>query len=124
MPNQTGDGRAYRQGDVVSSALSPGAPLTASVASAGFEVADKGTLRLTQNVTAVTGTTPTLVTDVQTSKDNGATDTWRTVASFTQKTGVTSERRCFAGCDHFVRLNHTVGGTSPSFTVTYGGSAV
>lgn len=124
MGNQTADGRAYRQGEVLSAALSPAAPLTASGTSSGFEVADHGTLRLTQTVTAASGTSPTLTTDVQTSKDNGVTDSWRTVASFTQKTGVTSERKCFAGCDHFVRLNHTVGGTTPSFTVTYTGSAV
>ena len=121
MGNQTAGGRAYRQGDVD---LSPAAALTASAAGTGFEVADRGTLRLTQTVTAASGTTPTLDTAVQTSRDNGVADAWRTIASFSQKTGAATERKCFSGCDHFVRLNHTVGGTTPSFTVTYTGSAV
>lgn len=121
MPNETAGGRYERQQDID---LSPSAALTASAAGTGFETGDKGTLRLTQNVTAVSGTTPTLVTDVQTSRDNGVTDTWRTIASFTSKNSVTSERKCFAGLDHWIRLNHTVGGTTPSFTVTYIGSAV
>jgi hypothetical protein len=121
MPNETAGGRFERQQDID---LSPAAALTVTVAGPGLETGDKGTLRLTQNITAVTGTTPTLVTDVQTSKDNAATDPYRTVASFTSKTGVTSERKCFAGLDHWVRLNHTLGGTTPSFTVTYTGSAV
>lgn len=121
MSNRTGTGREYRQADID---LSPAAALTASAAGTGFEIADKGTLRLTQNVTAASGTTPTLTTDVQTSRDNGVSDAWRTIASFTQKTAVSAERKCFAGCDHYVRLNHTIGGTTPSFTVTYTGSAV
>lgn len=122
MPNETASGRYERQADVD---LSPSGAITATAAGTGLELGDKGTLRLTQNITAVSGTSPTLDTAVQTSRDNGATDAWRTIASFTQKTGVTSERKCFAGLDHWVRLNHTVGGTgSPSFTVTYTGSAV
>jgi len=121
MPNTTTQGRAYRQNDFD---LSPAAALTASVAGTGAEIADAGVLRLTQTVTAATGTTPTLTTDVQTSRDNGVADAWRTVASFTQKTAASTERKCFAGCDHYVRLNHTVGGTTPSFTVTYTGSGV
>ena len=122
MPNETAGGRFERQEDID---LSPAAAITVTAAGTGFETGDKGTLRLTQNVTAASGTSPTLDTAVQTSKDNGVTDAWRTIASFTQKTAVSAERKCFAGLDHWVRLNHTVGGTgSPSFTVTYTGSAV
>jgi Tfp pilus assembly protein PilW len=121
MPNQTQGGRFERQQDID---LSPAAALTATANGTGFETGDKGTLRLTQNVTAASGTTPSLTTAVQTSKDDGATDAYRTIASFTAKTGTGSERKCFSGLDHWIRLSHTISGTTPSFTVTYTGSAV
>ena len=119
---QTDSGRSERQQDVD---LSPAAAITATANGTGYETGDAGVLRLTQTVSVVAGTNPTLDTAVQTSADNGATDAWRTIASFTQKTAAATERKCFAGLDHWVRLSHTVGGTgSPSFTVTYTGSAV
>lgn len=117
----TDSGRIERHTDVD---LSPAAALTATADGTGFETGDKGVLRLTQNVTTASGTTPSLTTAVQTSADNGVADAWRTIASFTAKTAVSSERKCFAGLDHWVRLSHTISGTTPSFTVTYIGSAV
>lgn len=118
---QTDSGRLERQTAID---LSPAAALTATAVGTGFETGDKGVLRLSQDVTAASGTTPSLTTAVQTSADDGATDAYRTIASFTAKTAVSAERKCFAGLDHWVRLSHTISGTTPSFTVTYTGSAV
>lgn len=82
-----------------------------------------GTLRLTLDVTAVSGTNPTLDVMLQTRRDS--TDTWRNVQAFAQKTSVSSERSVFPGIDRQVRLVSTLGGTdSPSFTFKVSGDAV
>ncbi len=100
---------------------------TATANGNGVELGDVGTLRLKLNVTAASGTTPTLDIKVQTSADNGVTDAWRDLAvsaSFGQKTGVAAEQKCFVGCDRWVRVVKTIGGTTPSFTYTIFGEAV
>src|SRR5438445_13547721 len=66
-----------------------------------IELGDRGTARLTLSVTAVAGAGATLDVAIQTRRD--AADAWRTVGAFTQATGVSSERKCFAGLDRFVR---------------------
>src|SRR5687767_3449690 len=81
----------------------------------------RGVLRLTLDVTAVSGT-PTLDVEIQTRKDS--TDAWRAIASFAQKTGVSSERKCFSGCDRQVRAVATIGGGTPSLTFSVSGDAV
>lgn len=81
-----------------------------------IELGDRGTARLTLAVTAGTGT---LDVAVQTSGDG---TTWRAVAAFTQATGVTSERKSFAGIDRFIRAVSTIG-TGP-FTFSVDGEAV
>lgn len=86
------------------------------------EVAEYDTLRLLLDVTAAAGTSPTLGVEIQTSFD-GTTD-WRSLGSFAQKVGVSSERKSFSGADRFVRASYTIGGTSPSFTFSIAGEAV
>lgn len=81
-----------------------------------------GCLALTLDVTAASGTTPTLDVAIQTRKDSS--DSWRAIASFTQKTTTGSERKCFAGCDRQVRAVLTVGGTTPSFTCSVVGDSL
>lgn len=81
-----------------------------------------GTLRLLLNVSAASGTTPTLDCAIQTRKD--ANDTYRAVAAFAQKTAAGSERKCFSGLDRQVRVVSTIGGTTPSFTFSIVGEAV
>ncbi len=85
------------------------------------EIGDKGTLRLLLSVTAADGTNPTLDITLQTSKDGS---TWRTLGTFTQATGTTTERKSCSGCDRCVRANATLGGSSPEFTYTIDGEAV
>jgi len=84
----TDSGRIERAADVD---LSPAAAITATAVGTGLETGDKGVLRLTQTVSAASGTNPTLDTAVQTSADNGVADAWRTIASFTQKTAASTE---------------------------------
>lgn len=79
---------------------------------------DGGTIRLKLDVTAVSGTSPTLDVQLQTSSDSGSSDSWRSLGSaFTQKTATGSQYVSIGGVDRFVRASYTIGGTgSPSFT--------
>lgn len=115
-PNLPG---AYADTDDIT--LAPSATITATTNGAAFDVR-KGCLALTLNVTAASGTSPTLDVAVQTRRD--ASDAWRAVAAFAQRTAAGSERRCFAGCDRQVRVVATVGGTTPSFTFSVSGDSL
>lgn len=87
---------------------------TATGSSAAVETGQWDVLRgLLLDVTAVSGTTPTLTVTVETSADSS---TWYTVASFVQRTAAGTERKSFPGLDRWARLTWTVGGTTPSFT--------
>ena len=89
--------------------------LSANTASSGFELGDRGTARLTLSVTVQVGTS--LDVAVETSSDNGATDTWRSIGSFTQATTTTTQRKSFSGCDRFIRTNPTIVGGAFTFSV-------
>lgn len=93
---------------------------TASLVGNGVEVHGKGIVCLDLNVTAASGTTPTLDVAIETSKDG---TNWRSLGSFAQKTGVSSERKSFVGVDRFIRANAAIGGTTPSFTYSVSGEA-
>lgn len=95
---------------------------TATVTLDPVEVGDKGTLRLDLDVTAASGTTPTLDGTVQTSKSEAGP--WRTLGSFAQATAAGTERKSFSGCDRWARVAFTIGGTTPSFTASVTGEAV
>jgi hypothetical protein len=102
--------------------LAASAARTATGQGAAVALGDRGTLRLLLDVTAASGTGPTLDVTVETSFD-GATG-WRSLGTFAQKTAVASERKSFPGCDRYVRATWTVGGTTPSFTFSVAGEAV
>lgn len=69
------------------------------------------------DITAASGTTPTLDIDYQTSVDGGTT--WFTHTSFTQATTTGTEKKVIAAPIGIVsRLLCTLGGTTPSFTFT------
>ncbi len=68
-------------------------------------------------VTAASGTTPTLDVTIQESDDNS---TWRNVSTFPQITGTGRWFRRVASGSRYLRAARTVGGTTPSFTVTCG----
>lgn len=86
------------------------------------EMGEMSTMRLKLDVTAASGTAPTLDVIVETSPDGAAN--WQTVATFAQKTAVSSELNVFPGCDRFVRAKWTIAGTTPSFTFSLLGEAV
>lgn len=94
---------------------------TATFNGPALELGDRGTVRVTLDVTAASGTLPTLDVALQTSADGVA---WFTVANFDRATGVTSEYQVVGGIDRFVRAACTIGGTTPSFTFSLDGEAV
>lgn len=86
----------------------------------GFGKYEKFVFQL--DVTAASGTTPTLDVVVQHSIDGGTN--WYTVATFTQKTAAGEELKtesevesgtaeAYGDC---FRVSYTIGGTTPSFT--------
>lgn len=69
------------------------------------------------DVTAASGTTPTLDIDFQNTVDNGTV--FFTHSSFTQATAATTERKVFTAPNGITgQIKITVGGTTPSFTFT------
>lgn len=99
--------------------------LTASGQSSAIDVGGAGTLRAQVQVSAVSGTSPSVTVTIQTSHDAGATDAWRTAGSaYSAITAVAnSPWQCFA-VDRYVRVSYTVSGTTPSLTTTVVGEAV
>lgn len=75
---------------------------------------DWSKFRAQLNVTAASGTTPTLDVVIEDSFDG---TTWNTVATFTQKTAAAVEAVNVTGLfTDQVRVRWTVAGTTPSFT--------
>lgn len=73
------------------------------------------TLRAQLNVTAASGTTPTLNVIIEDSVDGGVT--WNTVGTFTQKTAVSREVINITNpFGRLLRVSWTIAGTTPSFT--------
>lgn len=80
------------------------------------------TLRLILDVTARSGTSPTLDVTVFTADDSSGTNARAATGSpFAQKTNVAAERKTFTGLDAYYRVAWTVGGTTPSFTFSVSG---
>lgn len=100
--------------------LVPSGTRTANGSGVPAMAGDKTTARLTLDVTAASGTTPTMTVTVETSQDGSSS--WTSVGSFAAATGVSSQRKTFAGLDNFLRATWTVGGTTPSFTFSVAGA--
>lgn len=67
------------------------------------------------DVTAVSGTSPTLDVDIEVSPDGGTT--WFVAASFTQWNNTTGKKLlALTTCGSLFRVAYKLGGTSPSFT--------
>lgn len=95
--------------------------LTANKTGEAVPTGDRGIARLTLDITAASGTTPTLDVTIETSEDK---TTWTSVGTFTQATAAGKQRKVFVGLDRYVRAVETVGGTGPSFTRTISGELV
>lgn len=87
--------------------LAPSAARTTSTSGPVLPTQSDDTARLTLNVTASGGTTPTLDVDIETSADGTS---WSTVDSFAQATGTGSQRLVVSSLDRFVRANWSIGG--------------
>lgn len=122
MPFQTSQNQLSRGADEV--LLASGA-VTATGTTAAMDVGGAGTLRAQVQVSATSGTSPSITVTVQTSHDAAATDAWRTAgAAFAALTSVSnSPWQCFA-VDRYVRLSYVVSGTTPSLTTAVVGEAV
>lgn len=97
--------------------VSTAAVTTTTTATTSFEVSSavEGIVYLA--VTAVSGTTPSLTAVYQTSPDDGVT--WFDNASSTAITAASNVMIKLSGTvGERARLNYTVSGTTPSFTIT------
>jgi len=73
------------------------------------------TIRSQLNVTAATGTSPTLAVIIEDSLDGGST--WNTIGTFTSATGVTRQViNIPSPFGELIRVTSTLGGTTPNFT--------
>ena len=106
-------GQHYDEDDII---LLASAARTTSGVSDTYEVGDKGTLRLDLDVTAVSGS-GTVHCQIETRPLYGSGD-WRVVDAFPVQSAAGSVRRTMAGCDRFVRVVYTIGGTSVTFSLT------
>lgn len=95
--------------------LSPIAQTTSGTG-APIEVGEYREALVTLNITAVSGTSPTLAVQIQASDDGGTT--WYNLpnGSFTSASTVSSQAIQISTFGDYIRANFTVAGTSPSFT--------
>lgn len=116
---QQDDGRQFEV--MVLDKLKTSGAVTADSQSDSVDLGNRRTLDLFLDVTAASGTDETLDVTVQHSHDNA---TWVTLGTFTQATGVTSQRKTFGPCMRYVRYDYNIGGTdTPSFTFAITGTA-
>lgn len=91
----------------------PSAVRTTTSQAAGVLTGAGHTVRAFLDVTAASGTAPSMTLTLETSHDG---TTWSAVASFAAKTAVSSERKVFVGLNKHIRWAWTISGTTPSFT--------
>ncbi len=89
--------------------------VTATQTSSKVNAGNYGTAKAFLNITAVSGTTPTLVVKFQDSADN---TNWVDVASgaFSSQNATGTNSLVLSNVGPYLRAVQTVGGTSPSFT--------
>lgn len=130
MPMQTiqpGSGYQNSVGkfvDAPRALMFPSQTMTATTTGDVFELGEKRTLALKLDVTAASGTSPTCDVIVETSDLADFSANVRTVITFTQRTAAGSQRLSAGGFDKYARAKATIGGTTPSFTLSLDGEAV
>ena len=92
---------------------------TATVTGADVDTEQLGSANFYLDVTAVTGTTPTL--DVKIQEKDPVSGKYFDLFSFTQKTAISSERKSYGSgagelLGKVIRYVATIAGTTPSFT--------
>lgn len=101
--------------------LAPSAARTEAGNGVTIDSREQTTLRLLLDVTAVSGTSPTLTVTIEQSYDGTV---WRTHSSFAEVTSVSNERKTFGGIDRYVRASWTIGGSDPSVTFVVAGQLI
>lgn len=88
---------------------------TATATSGAENSSNYNALYAVLDITAVSGTTPTLDVKFQTSVDGSV---WVDIASgaFSQKTATGTDKLEISGIARYLRVVATIGGTTPSFT--------
>jgi len=104
-------GQLYDQDEIT---LLASAARTASTTTSGYEVGDRGELRLTLDVTVFTGTS----LHVQIETCDTVDGTYRVVDAFVVVTATGSQRRSMGGLDRFVRARCTFAGTTATYSLT------
>ena len=83
------------------------------------DVGGNDTVRLDLDVSAASGTTPSLTVAIETSRDQ---ITWRTAGAFAAVSAAGTSRRVLT-VDRWVRARWTISGTTPSLTIGVSGSS-
>lgn len=96
--------------------LQPLGAVTASGNGAACDVTRFRDAVVMLDVTAVSGTSPTMTAKIQTSDDGGTTWYDLPSASFTAATAATTQAIQITNFGDTIRAAYTVGGTTPSFT--------
>lgn len=84
----------------------------------GLYSGENNTMVVYLDVTATSGTTPTLDVTIRDTIDG---TNWDTVDTFTQCTGVTRAVKRITNFSRYLRISYTIGGTNPSFTFSVKG---
>jgi len=98
-----------------------GAGVDVTLDAAAVSTYPRGAAKLLLEVTAASGTTPTLDVVVETSPSGSGS--WKQVGAFDQVTAAGLQRLPVAGLERYVRVSWTIGGTTPSFTFAISGDA-
>jgi hypothetical protein len=117
-PRWSAAANRYERGDdltPVASAARTASGNSGAQDASGFSVAE-----LLLDVTAASGTTPSLTVTIEESHDG---TTWRTVSAFAAKTAVGTERKSFSIAGRYYRVSWAITGTTPSFTFSVSGTA-
>ena len=106
---------------------------TANTTSTAVELGDKAVMSLTVDVTVVTGSSPTMTVVIEGSDDGVNWHELGTVGANGYRVGTTATApsnftgtgtvRCTLPAARFVRSRSVIGGSSPSFTYSVGGSS-
>lgn len=94
----------------------PSAARTATGQSTAFAVGTRETLAVLVNVTAVSGTSPSLTVNVEWSDDGTNWFVADPADAFTAITAAGKKVKVFSVKGLSARLNYTISGTTPSFT--------
>lgn len=105
----------------LSSSFQPSAVKTASGEGSALDLEKTKELVVTLDVTAASGTAPTLDVKLQHSPDGVK---WSDLGTaFGQKTGASREVKAFTQYHRYVKAVYTIGGTTPSFTFSVDATA-